>query len=224
VLPRTARIADAVGILYDAGIVSGAQIDGDGFIVLSGSSLGEVYWKADTLEERRALAARAKQALLAYRAVNPETGRSECPWRVLDQTEMQDGVPGIAGPGELWHDYFGPDAGPGELLWPDLLIFMRNGWQIPVYHGLFGNLNIVVPDAPPLSLFNGGHGGPDTQAILMAVRGPGVAEGRMLDDPLFDRDYRISDIAMTAASLFGLDLISTTVGRDRSAELRAGNR
>ena len=220
--PENAKITDAVGVLHDAGLLSQAQVDGAGFIVLSGSSLGEAYWKADTLEERRALAAQAKQVLLAYRAVNPETGRMECPWDVLDQLEMRDGVPGLAGPGERWHDYFGPDEGADELLWPDLLLFMRNGWQIPVYHGLFGNLNVVVPDAPPMSIFNGGHGGPDTQAILMAMSGPGVAQGRVLDDPEFERNYRISDIAVTAASLFGLTLTSATVGRDRSSEIGAG--
>ncbi len=53
----------------------------------------------------------------------------------------------------------------------------------------------------------------DTQPILGAVRAPGGKTG------VNDRDVRISDLAVSAASIFGLELRSTTVGRDLSSDI-----
>lgn len=53
----------------------------------------------------------------------------------------------------------------------------------------------------------------------MAIAGPGMKKGSVVVDPEYERNYRISDIAMTLAKTLGLELRSTTIGKDRSREL-----
>jgi hypothetical protein len=100
------------------------------------------------------------------------------------------------------------------LIWPDLIILARNGWQIPVYNGQIPNVGIKAPTwSPPWKVYNGGHGSVDTLPIVAAVSVPGGKTG------VNDRPIRIADLAVTAASQFGLELRSTFIGKDLSGEL-----
>jgi hypothetical protein len=62
-------------------------------------------------------------------------------------------------------------------------------------------------------VYNGGHGSVDTLPIVAAISVPGGKTG------IQDRPILIADLAVTAASLFGLELKSTTIGKDLSRDL-----
>lgn len=209
---------DVVGVLFDRGVITKEEKDFQGFAVLSGTSLGMVHFRGESLEARRARAKAAKAALLEHEVENPETGVTECPWHVLDQDDMQKGVAGVAAAGELWHPVFGPSNSKDGFLWPDLFVFAKNGWQLPVYEGNLGNLGVDLPEKmPPMVIFLGGHGAPDTASILMAMAGPGVTS----DPPIVEgMDYRVADLAATIAAMWGLTFDRVPVGKDRSAELK----
>jgi len=211
---------DMMRVLLEAGLITEEEKGGSGFSVFSASSVGEVYWMADTLEERRERARASMDALVKYEILNRETGLHECPWHILSREEMINGMPGVAEPGELWHPYFGLNNDRESLLWPDLILLLKNGWQLPVYEDVLPNLGIDLPfSLPPIPIFLGGHGAPDTQSIVMAMRGPGIARGKVVPDPDHEKNYRVSDLAVTVAEMFDLDLWTTTVGRDRSNDL-----
>ena len=173
------------------------------------------------LAKRRAVADQAKTVLENHRVFNPQTGRMECPWYVLDINDMKNGVPGICGPGELYNPSFAENNEPGTMHWPDITLFMKNGWQLPATAGLANNFGASLPSwLPPLNYFLGGHGSIDTMPILMAFQGPDVKAGKVIADSTYARNYRIADIAVTLAEMFGLELRSTTVGTDRSNDLK----
>ncbi len=224
-LPATLKPEDGSGnstnpaqVLYEAGVISKAENeDWDGFCSLSGSSMGGLFWHPQA-PDRAARIALAKQVLLEHRVVNPVTGVEERPWEVADQQEMMAGIPGRLEPGEMWHDYYGPTM--DDLPWPDLMIEALNGWQVPVYQGMVGNLGLELPEfVPPFSAFIGGHGATDTLPIVMAVQGPNVAQGKVLNDADYQHNYRISDLAVTVATMVGLTFPHSTVGVDRTAEI-----
>ena len=96
---------DMVEILHREGLISPEEKRGIGFAGLGVSSVGGMWWKADSLEERQAKAVAAKDALLRYEVLNLYTGERECPWYVGAHEDMIKGVPGYAEPGELWHAY-----------------------------------------------------------------------------------------------------------------------
>jgi hypothetical protein len=211
---------DMVEILYREGLITSQERKGIGFAALGVSSVGGIWRMGDTLEERQAWAVAAKDALLRYEVVNPQTGERECPWFVGAHEDMIRGMPGYAEPGELWHAYYGPKNDRESMLWPDLVLGAKNGWQIPIYGGVLANIGIRLPAwFPPITLFLGGHGAVDTLPIVMAIRGPGVARGRVITDPGYQRNYRISDLAVTLARMYGLTLRTTTVGQDLTADL-----
>jgi arylsulfatase A-like enzyme len=191
------------------GVMEAAGVNTRGVYAFSVSSYGVIYWR-----ERKAEAAKAREALLAHRAVNPQTGAAECPWWVLDRDDMRAGVPGICLPGELYHRYYVDVDRERTMLWPDLVVLAKNGWQIPVYNGHVPNVGISVPKwAPAWRVYNGGHGSVDTLPIAAAVSVPGGRRG------VNRRAIRISDLGATALSLTGLSLTSTVTGRDLSRDL-----
>ncbi|HQJ72090.1 MAG TPA: alkaline phosphatase family protein [Spirochaetota bacterium] len=195
---------DVMGILRSRGI------DTRGVYAFSVSSYGVVYWRG-----RKKEIAKARAALLAHRAKNPQTGAVECPWWVLDRKDMREGVPGVSLPGELYHAYYIDADRERNMLWPDLVVLARNGWQIPVYNGHIPNVGINVPKwAPPWRVYNGGHGSVDTLPIMAAISVPG---GRRAVN---GRAVRISDLGATALSLAGLRTKSTMTGRDLTSDLR----
>jgi hypothetical protein len=127
---------------------------------------------------------------------------------------MKYGVYGISMPGELYHSYYVDKDKEQSMIWPDLILLAKNGWQIPVYNGHIPNVGIKVPTwTPPFRVYNGGHGSIDTLPIVAAVSVPGGSSG------ISNRPLRIGDLGVTAASLFGLKLQSTTVGKDVSVDL-----
>ena len=65
---------------------------------------------------------------------------------------------------------------------------------------------------PPTLLLSAGHGSHAATPVLAAFRIPGV-DGRQIDGTV-----HISDLAVTVASMVGLELRSTTVGRDLSGD------
>jgi len=217
---------DVADILFQEEIISRAERDGTGFYCLSGSSLGACYFKGDSVYERQERARAAKDVLGDHKVRNPETGEWECPWIVLDHADMRDGLRDedenrwLVDPGELWHAYFGDNNNADTLVWPDIILLARNGWQIPVYDGVLGNLGVDIPfPLPPLTVFIGGHGGLDTEPIVMAMGGPGIATGKVINDAGYESNYRIADLAVTVANRFGLELTTETVGIDRSVDL-----
>jgi hypothetical protein len=62
-------------------------------------------------------------------------------------------------------------------------------------------------------VYNGGHGSVDTLPIVAAVSLPEGKTG------ITDRPVRIADLGATAASLHGLTLTSTVIGKDLSGDL-----
>ena len=191
-------------------VMKSRGIDTRGVYAFSVSSYGVVYWHG-----RKKEAARAKEALLAHHALNPQTGAVECPWWVLDRNDMRKGVPGLCLPGELYHRYYVDADRERHMLWPDLVVLAKNGWQIPVYNGHIPNVGINVPKwAPPWRVYNGGHGSVDTLPIVAAICVPGGRCG------VSNRPVRISDLGATALSLAGLRVTSTVVGKDLVADLR----
>lgn len=195
---------DVMGLLEEAGLIGK-----DNVYACSVSSYGTLYWR-DGKEQIPA----AKTLLKAHQALNPETGKRECPWWVLDRDDMKKGVEGVCLPGELYHTYYVETTREEAMIWPDLIILGKNGWQIPAYNGHVPNVGIKAPKwTPPWRVYNGGHGSVDTLPIVAAVSMPGGRTG------ISDRPVRIADLGITAASLFGLTLSSTTVGSDLSPDL-----
>ncbi len=201
---------DCVGILKKAGIIEKGGIpEKKEMYAFSVSSYGVLYWR-----ENKENVAKAKEVLLTHRTLNPQTGKEECPWWVLDRSDMKNGVSEVCLPGELYHNYYVDIDKEKTLIWPDLIILAKNGWQIPVYNGQIPNVGIKAPTwAPPWRVYNGGHGSIDTLPIVAAISIPGGKKGTQ------ERHIRIADLGVTAAALSGLKLKSTTVGKDLSKDL-----
>ena len=195
---------DVMGILEEAGLVENKNI-----YAFSVSAYGTLYWR-----DRKEQIPLAKKLLLAHSALNPETGKQECPWWVLDRNDMKNGVAGVCLPGELYHSWYIDRDREKTMIWPDLIVLAKNGWQIPAYNGHVPNVGIKAPKwTPPWRVYNGGHGSVDTLPIVAAISIPGGKPGEN------STPIRIADLGVTAASLFGLKLGSTTVGKDLSKDL-----
>ena len=201
---------DCVGLLESAGIIEKRGIlEKKEMYAFSVSSYGVIYWR-----ENKGKVARAKAVLLAHRALNPQTLKKECPWWVVDRNDMKNGIEGVCLPGELYHTYYVDVDKEQTVIWPDLIILAKNGWQIPVYNGQIPNVGIKAPTwSPPWRVYNGGHGSVDTLPIVAAISIPGGKTGT------HDRPIRIADLGVTAAALLGLELNSTTIGMDLSKDL-----
>ncbi len=87
---------DLMELLEEAGLVQNKNI-----YAFSVSSYGSLYWR-----ERKEQIPLAKKLLLAHTAQNPETGKQECPWWVLDRDDMKNGVEGVCLSGELYHTWY----------------------------------------------------------------------------------------------------------------------
>ena len=195
---------DMMRLLDDAGLVKD-----DNIYAFSVSSYGVLYWRNNKKQ-----IAKARQILKAHKTMNQQSGKKECPWWVLDREDMKNGVDGICLPGELYHKYYIEVDREQTMIWPDLIILAKNGWQIPVYNGHIPNVGIKAPKwTPPFRVYNGGHGSVDTLPIVAAVYNPGSRTG------VNNRKIRIADLGVTAASMFGLELRSTTVGDDLNEDL-----
>lgn len=201
---------DCVGLLESAGIIAKrGMLEKKEMYAFSVSSYGVLYWR-----ENKENVSKAKELLLAHQALNPQTGNKECPWWVLDRSDMKKGLEEVCLPGELYHTYYVDVDMERTIIWPDLIILAKNGWQIPVYNGQIPNVGIKAPTwAPPWRVYNGGHGSVDTLPIVAAISIPGGKTGA------HDRPIRIADLGVTAAALSGLELKSTTIGMDLSKDL-----
>jgi predicted AlkP superfamily pyrophosphatase or phosphodiesterase len=201
---------DCVGLLESSGIVAkSGLLKKKEMYAFSVSSYGVLYWR-----KNKEKIPKAKALLLAHQAQNPQTGNKECPWWVLDRSDMKNGLKGVCLPGELYHTYYVDVDKEKTVIWPDLIILAKNGWQIPVYNGQIPNVGIKAPTwAPPWRVYNGGHGSVDTLPIVAAISIPGGKKGA------HDRPIRIADLGVTAAVLSGLKLKSTTIGKDLSKDL-----
>jgi predicted AlkP superfamily pyrophosphatase or phosphodiesterase len=201
---------DCVGILESEGIIAKTGLlEKKEMYAFSVSSYGVLYWR-----KNKEKVSKAKAVLLAHRALNPQTGKKECPWWVLDRSDMKNGLRGVCLPGELYHTYYVDVDKEKTVIWPDLIILAKNGWQIPVYNGQIPNVGIKAPTwSPPWRVYNGGHGSVDTLPIVAAISIPDGKTGT------HDRPIRIADLGVTAAALLGLNLKSTTIGRNLSKDL-----
>ena len=100
------------------------------------------------------------------------------------------------------------------MIWPDLIVLAKNGWQIPAYNGHVPNVGVQAPSwTPAFRVYNGGHGSVDTLPIVAAIAVPGGKQG------VHSTPIRIGDLGATAASLMGLELRSTVIGQDLSRDL-----
>jgi len=173
------------------------------------SSYGVLYWR-----DRKETVPAAKDLLLKHRAWNPQTKKEECPWWVLDRRDMKEGVKDVSLPGELYHTYIVEKDKEESMIWPDLIVLAKNGWQIPAYNGHVPNVGIKAPLwTPGFRVYNGGHGSVDTLPIVAAIAVPGGKPG------INPQPIRIGDLGATAASLMGLKLRSTVIGQDLSSDL-----
>ena len=217
---RNTASTDPMKVLRRAGVITKTEANWRGFGVMSASSMGAIYWHPKKLN-RAAVISQAKAVLLKHTITNPNTGIKQCPWHVLDREAMRLGYPGVSTKGELYHEYYATADGSKKPVWPDLVLVMKNNWQITVYDGMLGNLGVEIPfPLPPLTVFLGGHGAHDTLPIVMAMSGPGIARGKVIDDPKHVRDFRIADLGVTVARRAGLVFPHTTVGRDRRLLLK----
>lgn len=198
---------DVFALLANSGLA-----DKSYFHIQSVTSYALLYWR-----DNKDKVQPAKELLLSHKVTNPETGNLECPWWVLDKSDLINGIEGLCLPGELYNKYFyeNPES-QNLMLMPDLQIYAKNGWEIPVYGGTINNLGIQVPeDLPPQLLHIGGHGSSDTRDILFAIWDSETGRNGVNDRPV-----TIADLAITASVLFGLELRSSTVGQDLSEDLR----
>ncbi|MFH2097991.1 MAG: alkaline phosphatase family protein, partial [Pseudomonadota bacterium] len=212
-------------LLDEAGLLTEDEKNMVGFCPILATSIGVLHWYGTDLSERRAKARAAEEVMEDHYVFNEQTRRWETPWIVLNQLEMQEGIPGVCGKGELWHNIFGENNTHGTLHWPDLIILMKERWQLPSLGGMARNIGVELPErlaawVAPVNALLGGHGSTDTQDIFMAFRGPNIARGKVLSDPYRLKNHRISDIAVTLESLLGLNIYSNTVGADRAADMK----
>jgi hypothetical protein len=195
---------DVMAILEKADLV-----DDDNVYAFSVSSYGVIYWR-----DRKEKIPAAKDLLLKHRARNPQTKTEECPWWVLDRRDMKEGMRDVCLPGELYHTYFVETDRERSMIWPDLIVLARNGWQIPAYNGHVPNVGVQAPSwTPAFRVYNGGHGSVDTLPIVAAIAVPGGRQG------VHPRPIRIGDLGATAASLMELELLSTVIGEDLTCDL-----
>jgi arylsulfatase A-like enzyme len=195
---------DVMGILDKADLVADNNV-----YAFSVSSYGVIYWR-----DRKEQVPAAKRLLLKHRAWNPQTKTAECPWWVLDRRDMKEGVKDVCLPGELHHTYFVETDREKSMIWPDLIVLAKNGWQIPAYNGHVPNVGVQAPSwTPAFRVYNGGHGSVDTLPIVAAIAVPGGKQG------IHPRPIRIGDLGATAAALMELELRSTVIGQDLSRDL-----
>ena len=195
---------DVMGILDKADLVADNNV-----YAFSVSSYGVIYWR-----DRKEQVPAAKDLLLKHRAWNPQTKTEECPWWVLDRRDMKEGVKDVCLPGELYHTYFVETDREKSMIWPDLIVLAKNGWQIPAYNGHVPNVGVQAPSwTPAFRVYNGGHGSVDTLPIVAAIAVPGGKQG------VHPRPIRIGDLGATAAALMELELRSTVIGQDLSRDL-----
>jgi len=195
---------DVMGIIEKGGLVADGNV-----YCFSVSSYGVLYWR-----DKKETVPAAKDLLLKHRARNPQTKKEECPWWVLDRRDMKEGMKDICQPGELYHTYFVEKDREKSMIWPDLIVLAKNGWQIPVYNGHVPKVGVNAPSwTPAFRVYNGGHGSVETLPIVAAIAVPGGKQG------VNSRPIRIGDLGATAASLMGLKLRSTVVGQDLSGDL-----
>ncbi len=206
-------------LLFRKGLIGWPGKFGYGNIAYSGSAMAYVYQAGKTYKERVEWAEKAKAVLRAHRIWDRFDKKFVSPWYVCGREEMMKGLPGVLAPGELCNPYFFTNNSRGKLLWPDLAIFMKDGWQAPVYSGMLSNLGVKLPpNLPPVKILIGGHGSHETKEVVMAIKGPGI-KPKYIQDKKFSRNHRIADIAVTLSSLLGLKLTSTTIGKDRTGDL-----
>ncbi len=196
-IPGYFKDTDYLRLLQEGGFAGDGDVAG-----VSASTICNLYWR-----DGKERVAGAAALLRAYEAPNPMSGQKECPWWVVDRKQMKEGYPGVCGPGELYHPYFIDLDKEKTLAWPDLMLFTRNGWQCPTYMAYLPTSPIPLPaNVDALCPFLGGHGSVDTAPILLGIRSPALAPGKV------DKPARVADAAVTVAALFGLELQSTTVG------------
>jgi hypothetical protein len=168
------------------------------YYLYGASSVGALFWRPFFKLLHPGVVAKAKAELLssARLAPNPETGQLELPWDVLDRVEMMAGRPDLGiDPLELYNAFFVQQG-----VWPDLVVFARNGWSLPS-----GSFN--VGGGGGKMLFIAGHGAPDTAPVVIAVQGLGFAPGARCAE-----DARLADVAVTLAADLGVTL-KQTVGK-----------
>jgi arylsulfatase A-like enzyme len=211
---------DPTAVLKSRRFLTDAEKNGVGYYAYTASSYGGLYFKGPRRAER---AAEAKAVLESYTMKDyfPDGSflGTTPPWLVMTRDDMVKGLPekGIR-PLELYHPFAdNPDRG----LWPDIILFMNNGWQLPITGGLAANLGIsFMASMPPLVGFLGGHGSLDSRRIVMAFTGKGIASGKRVSEK-----SHVSDIALTIRGYLGMgqDLADRSedknVASDRSGVL-----
>lgn len=195
---------DLIGIMKNGGAMGEKNV-----LSMSLTSMESLYWR-----DGKGRVPLAKTLLMNHKAYNRVTMQNECPWYVLDRNDMKCGMEGVALPGELYSRYFVEIDGERTMVWPDLIVLAKGNWQLPVYNGNTLNIGIKLPeDMPPVLPMLGGHSSLDTQPIVMAISVPDGKTG------VSQKETRIGDMGVTAASLMGLRLQSSTVGIDLSPDL-----
>ena len=160
---------------------------------------------------------RLEKALESYRMKNPLTGSEECPMIVLTRAEMHTGIDKITGervtmPDELYSEYYVEHRQPGELMWPDIIMFAKKYYQFPLLGIGLANVGAGKMDIqlPPIAVYVGGHGAPSTQAALLALHGPGIPQGTS------SAQTWPSDVAPTLYGLEGYGVPESVRGKQLS--------
>jgi len=187
------ELTDVTKKLEDAGLAP----EGD-FFNYGAGSMGMLYWRPVYKLQNPDVVARAKAELMSdkHKAYNHQTGKMELPWAIMDRYDMIHGRADLGiGPKELYNPYFVKNG-----IWPDLAVVMLNGWQIPS-----GSFNIGGDTE--FTLFNAGHGAPDTASVVVAIKGFGFPAGVTCPGKV-----ALADVGMTVANALGWSF-SYSVGK-----------
>ena len=177
-------LTDVTKKLQDAGLAPKKS-----FYNYGAGSMGLLYWRPEYQQQHPSVVLDAKNELLdpKHLAYNHELGRWELPWAIMDRYDMEHGRADLGiGPKELYNPHFVKNG-----VWPDLAVVMLNGWQVPS-----GSFNLG--EDTEFTLFNAGHGGPDTAAVMVAIKGFGFPAGATCSGPV-----RLADVGMTVAKSLG---------------------
>ncbi len=172
------KLTDVRAILKGVGLIPKGS-----FYSYGAGSVGALYWRPIYKFLHPDVVALAKAELMSdtHAIFNHETGQTELPWEIMDRLDMIFGRPDLnIGPMEFYNPYFVRNG-----VWPDLAVVMKNGWQFPS-----GSFNLG--GGVEFTLFNAGHGAPDTAQVMLAVRGPGVPPGLTCDEEAIVADVGVS--------------------------------
>ena len=171
---------DIRGKLIDAGLYFDRN-----FCYYGGGSVAMLSWNPAFKEAVPIITDAVRMELMSPEHIryNHYTGTHELPWSVLGRDDFITGVPELGiEPMEFVHPYLMEHG-----IWPDLVVILNPGWQLPKY----------TADGGLQWNFQAAHGAPDTSQVVVGFQGldyePGDCGGKV----------HLSDVGVTIADALG---------------------